>query len=146
MVHRRHESYVGGIDVRDFIAKFVENYVSVPDLVTGLLVMAIGGIATLILRAIWKWIKSLQQDKRKLRSVLQYVTLFIAFTYSGGIGIYIGINRNRTFCVIYGVVLIVYFAVRLSILVKSLIDEPIDSRQDDLPAVIDSNCDSGSNK
>ena len=117
-----------------------------PDLVTGLLVTAIGGIATLILRAIWKWIKSLQQDKRKLRSVLQYVTLFIAFTYSGGIGIYIGINRNRTFCVIYGVVLIVYFAVRLSILVKSLIDEPIDSRQDDLPAVIDSNCDSGSNK
>ena len=45
-----------------------------------------------------------------------------------------------------GVVLIVYFAVRLSILVKSLIDEPIDSRQDGLPAVIDSNCDSGSNK
>lgn len=80
--------------MRDFIAKFVENYVSVPDLVTGLLVTAIGGIATLILRAIWKWIKSLQQDKRKLRSVLQYVTLFIAFTYSGGIGIYIGINRN----------------------------------------------------
>lgn len=132
--------------MRDFIAKFVENYVSVPDLVTGLLVTAIGVIATLILRAIWKWIKSLQQDKRKLRSVLQYVTLFIAFTYSGGIGIYIGINRNRTFCVIYGVVLIVYFAVRLSILVKSLIDEPIDSRQDDLPAVVDSNCDSGSNK
>lgn len=132
--------------MRDFIAKFVENYVSVPDLVTGLLVTAIGGIATLILRAIWKWIKSLRQDKRKLRSVLQYVTLFIAFTYSGGIGIYIGINRNRTFCVIYGVVLIVYFAVRLSILVKPLIDEPVDSRQDDLPAVIDSNCDSGSNK
>lgn len=66
--------------MRDFIAKFVENYVSVPDLVIGLLVTAIGGIATLILRAIWKWIKSLQQDKRKLRSVLQYVTLFIAFT------------------------------------------------------------------
>lgn len=132
--------------MRDFIAWFVENYVSVPDLVTGLLVTAISAIAALILRAIWKWIKSLQQDKKKLRSVLQYVTLFIAFTYSGGIGIYIGINRSRTFCVIYGVVLIVYFAVRLSILVKSLIDEPIDSRQDDLPAVVDSNCDSGSNK
>lgn len=132
--------------MRDFIARFVENYVSVPDLVTGLLVAAIGGIAASILRAIWKWIKSLQQDKRKLRLVLQYVTLFIAFTYSGGIGIYIGINRKRTFCVIYGVVLIVYFAVRLSILVKSLINEPIDSSQDDLPAVIDSNCDSGSNK
>lgn len=29
--------------MRDFIAKFVENYVSVPDLVTGLLVTAIGG-------------------------------------------------------------------------------------------------------
>ncbi len=132
--------------MRDFIAWFVENYVSVPDLVTGLLVTAISAIAALILRAIWKWIKSLQQDKKKLRSVLQYVTLFIAFTYSGGIGIYIGINRSRTFCVIYGAVLIVYFAVRLSILVKSLIDEPIDSRQDDLPAVVDSNCDSGSNK
>lgn len=132
--------------MKDSIAEFVKNYVSVPDLVTGLLVTAISAIAALILRAIWKWIKSLQQDKKKLRSVLQYVTLFIAFTYSGGIGVYIGVNRDRTFCVIYGTVLIVYFAVRLSILVKSLLDEPVDSRQDDLPAVIDSNCDSGSNK
>lgn len=132
--------------MKDSIAQFVENYVSVPDLVTGLLVTAISGVAALIIRAIWKWIKSLQQDKKKLRSVLQYVALFIAFTYSGGIGIYIGINRNRTFCVIYGALLIVCFAVRLSILVKSLLDEPMDSSQDDLPAVVDSNCDSGSNK
>ena len=139
--------------MRDFIAKFVENYVSVPDLVTGLLVTAIGGIATLILRAIWKWIKSLQQDKRKPEQIEKIkesaaINTAVLDLVSSKIkaGIYIGINRNRTFCVIYGVVLIVYFAVRLSILVKSLIDEPIDSRQDDLPAVIDSNCDSGSNK
>ena len=66
--------------MKEFIARFVENYVSVPDLVTGLLVTAISGVAVLIIRAIWKWIKSLQQDKKKLRSVLQYVALFIAFT------------------------------------------------------------------
>lgn len=132
--------------MKEFIARFVENYVSVPDLVTGLLVTAISAIATLILRAIWKWVKSLQQDKKKLRTVLQYVTLFLTFACPGGIGVYIGINRDKLFCVIYGLALIVYLAVRLSILVQPLMDEPINSRQDDLPAVIDSNRDSGSNK
>lgn len=132
--------------MKDSIAEFVKNYVSVTDLVTGLLVTAISGIAALIFRAIWKWIKSLQQDKEKLRAVLQYVTLFIAFTYSGGIGVYIGINRDRTFCVISGAVLIVCFAVRLSILVKALVDEPADSSQDDLPAVVDRDRDGSSDK
>lgn len=132
--------------MKDSIAEFVKNYVSVPDLVTGLLVTAISAIAALILRAIWKWVKSLQQDKKKLRTVLQHVTLFLAFALPGGIGVYIGINRDKLFCVIYGVALIVYLATRLSILVQPLLDEPIDSRQNGLPAVIDSNRDGSSNK
>lgn len=132
--------------MKDSIAEFVKNYVSVPDLVTGLLVTAISGIAALIFRAIWKWLKSLQRNKENLRSVLQYVTLFLAFTYSGGIGVYIGTNRDNLFCVIYGVFLIVCIAVRLSILMKPLLDEPVGSRQDGLPAVVDRDRDGSSDK
>ena len=43
------------------ISEFIEKYVSVSDIVTTLITMAIAGVFTLILRAIWKGIKKLSK-------------------------------------------------------------------------------------
>ena len=51
--------------MKDCIAQFIENYVSVRDLVTGLLIAAISGICALIFRAIGKRLKVLRQNKEK---------------------------------------------------------------------------------
>lgn len=132
--------------MKDSIAHFVENYVSVRDLVTGLLIAAISGICALIIRAIGKRLKALQQDKEKARNILQYVMLFAAFSYCGGMGVFIGKNYDNPLRVICGTIFIVYFSIRLSILVKSLLDESVDASQNRLPTEINSDGDSSSDK
>lgn len=132
--------------MKDCIAQFIENYVSVRDLVTGLLIAAISGICALIFRAIGKQLKVLRQNKEKTRTILQYVMLFVAFSYSGGMGVFIGINHDNPSRVICGVLFIVYFSIRLSILMKSILDESVDSSQNRLPTEINSDGDSSSDK
>lgn len=132
--------------MKDCIAQFIENYVSVRDLVTGLLIAAISGICALIFRAIGKRLKVLRQNKEKTRTILQYVMLFVAFSYSGGMGVFIGINHDNPSRVICGVLFIVYFSIRLSILMKSILDESVDSSQNRLPTEINSDGDSSSDK
>lgn len=132
--------------MKDCIAQFIENYVSVRDLVTGLLIAAISGTCALIFRAIGKRLKVLRQNKEKTRTILQYVMLFVAFSYSGGMGVFIGINHDTPSRVICGVLFIVYFSIRLSILMKSILDESVDSSQNRLPTEINSDGDSSSDK
>lgn len=132
--------------MKDSIAQFIENYVSVKDLITGLLVTAISGLCALIFRAIWKRLKTLRQDKEKTRSVLQYTALFFSFAYLSGMGIFIGINRDNPLRVICGTLFIVYFSIRLSILMKSIFDESVDSSQNRFPSEINSDGDSSSDK
>lgn len=132
--------------MKDSIAQFVENYVSVRDLVTGLLIAAISGICALIFRAIGKRFKALRQNKEKTRTILQYVMLFVAFSYSGGMGVFIGINHDNPSRVICGTLFIVYFSIRLSILMKSILDESVDASQNRLPTEINSDGDSSSDK
>lgn len=132
--------------MKDSIAQFVENYVSVPDLVTGLLIAAISGSCALIIRAIGKRFKALRQDKEKTRTILQYVMLFAAFSCCVGIGVFIGKNNDNPLLVICGAIFIVYFSIRLSILVKSIFDESVDARQNRLPPEINSDGDSSSDK
>lgn len=132
--------------MKDSIARFVENYVSVPDIVTGLIIAAISGICALTIRAIGKRLDALRQDKEKTRTILQYVMLFVASSYSGGMGVFIGINHDNPLRVICGAIFIVYFSIRLSILVKSLLDESVDACQNRLPTEINSDGDSSSDK
>lgn len=132
--------------MRDSIAQFIENYVSVKDIITNLIVAAITGILSLIFHTILKRLKALQKDKAKTRTILQYVILFMAFSYSGGMGVFIGVNHDDLSRVICGTIFIVYFSVRMSLLMKSILDESANSGQDSFPAEINSDGDSSSDK
>lgn len=112
------------------ISEFIEKYVSVSDIVTTLITMAIAGVFTLILRAIWKGIKKLSKDKQKTRNVLQYIVLFLCFEFPFGIGLFVGLNRDNALRVICWSIFAVYFAIRLSVLIKQLLDETANPGED----------------
>ena len=70
----------------------------------------------------------------------------MAFSYSGGMGVFIGVNHDDLSRVICGTIFIVYFSVRMSLLMKSILDESANSGQDSFPAEINSDGDSSSDK